>query len=448
MAGRDIFSGILRGIDASNAIDANRRAQAGEVRAAQEGAVDLAQKQFNLDVISPIKAEQEITNLRQKRFDLDTLSPIKANQDIETLRKTIEDVKKAEIENKEREKIDLLKSTQVSLNDYLADRFEDLTPSARDILRKDFLARGGNGMTAGGDILASEYDAQSYLETLHDDKNTDEDNRLLVSVYKQAIEDSTLGIKKAKARESVLMSKIDDPNTSISQKDKFTEELQEVQSQIEDMDGGRNRSAVQMQTFQKRATSLQGLVAEQVQSQIAQGQDPMEAIGNAIGSLEAMKPLPPALRAAKLDANVGLSAFNKIEKTVDEHPEYVGAIQGRFSKQKAKHGFVTEDEAKFRTEVALMQVKLRKFYFGTAQSKQELEGAVDAIPNLNMSDVQFKSAVKVHREQMNEWLRQLESGEREYGVLNESDKEGVVSDAPENIFEGMSDEDFTNQFLK
>lgn len=446
MAGRDIFSGILRGIDASNAIDANRRAQAGEVRAAQEGAVDLAQKQFNLDVISPIKAEQEITNLRQKRFDLDTLSPIKANQDIETLRKTIEDVKKMELENKEREKIDLLKSTQVSLNDYLADRFEDLTPTARDILRKDFLARGGNGLTAGGDILASEYDAQSYLETLHDDKNTDEDNRLLVSVYKQAIEDATLGLKKSRAREAEIQKELDNPKTSESKKDTLSAELQSVQSQIEDMDGGRNRSAVQMQTFQKRATSLQGLVAEQVQSQIAQGQDPMEAIGNAMGSLEAMKPLPPALRAAKLDANVGLSAIDKIEENFN--PKYVGAIQGRLSGQRTKHGLVSEDEAKFRTEVSLMQVKLRKFYFGTAQSKQELAGAIDAIPNLNMSDVQFKAAMKVHREQMNEWLRQLESGEREYGVLNESDKEGVVSDAPENIFEGMSDEDFTNQFLK
>lgn len=95
------------------------------------------------------------------------------------------------------------------------------------------------------------------------------------------------------------------------------------------------------------------------------------------------------------------------------HPDFVGPVDSRVGRVKSLTGLIKEQEAEFRSAVKLMRVELRKFYFGTAQSRQELAGALEAIPDIDMSDEQFRAALTQTEKNIKSMLsRQLETMEQ------------------------------------
>ena len=94
-------------------------------------------------------------------------------------------------------------------------------------------------------------------------------------------------------------------------------------------------------------------------------------------------------------------------------PNFVGPVDTRMGRIKSLTGTIKEQEAEFRSGVKLMRAELRKFYFGTAQSKQELTGALEAIPDLDMSDPQFTASLKQTERNVNSMLsRRIETMEQ------------------------------------
>jgi hypothetical protein len=80
------------------------------------------------------------------------------------------------------------------------------------------------------------------------------------------------------------------------------------------------------------------------------------------------------------------------------NPGFVGPADSRLGYLKSATGTIKQQEAEFRSAVTLMRAQLRKFYFGTAQSKQELQGSLEAIPDLTMTDPQFEASLRQTRE--------------------------------------------------
>jgi len=106
------------------------------------------------------------------------------------------------------------------------------------------------------------------------------------------------------------------------------------------------------------------------------------------------------------ETRAGIKALERIELLFN--PSFVGQVQGRLGASKAFLGTISQDEAQFRSALRTFQLEARKFFLGTAQSKQELEGLFQAIPDLKNSDPQFTANMKETRKNMERKLRELE----------------------------------------
>jgi hypothetical protein len=127
-----------------------------------------------------------------------------------------------------------------------------------------------------------------------------------------------------------------------------------------------------------------------------------------------------------------LDALNSIDKLYD--PDFVGMYEGGVKgKLKSKTGIGVDPlEAQFRAETAKMRAQIRKFYFGSAQSKQELQGALEAIPDPDgMSSTAFEAAMDSTRRNIRSMLRRSGAAASESGLAVPSDVN----------FESSSDED-------
>jgi hypothetical protein len=119
----------------------------------------------------------------------------------------------------------------------------------------------------------------------------------------------------------------------------------------------------------------------------------------------------PTERKDVAEARSQLDALDNIEHLYD--PGFVGPVDSRLGRIKSLTGVIKDQEAEFRSGVKLMRAELRKFYFGTAQSKQELTGALEAMPDIDMSDAQFRAAMKETRRNVTSGLgRRIESMEQ------------------------------------
>lgn len=121
------------------------------------------------------------------------------------------------------------------------------------------------------------------------------------------------------------------------------------------------------------------------------------------------------------EATGQLDSLNNIEKLYD--PKYVGMADDVVGKVRSKTGGISEDEAMFRASVKKYRTEARKFFLGTAQSKQELEGMMEAIPDTNQSDTQFEAAVDETRRNIRSMLKRKTSLSRTAGYATPSDEE-------------------------
>lgn len=97
-------------------------------------------------------------------------------------------------------------------------------------------------------------------------------------------------------------------------------------------------------------------------------------------------------RKERTEALTLLSSLKNLKETFK--PEYVGMLDSKLGKITSTLNLIGQGESDFRSNAQLLRTELRKFYFGTAQSKQELEGALESLPSLDLGDTQFLSSVK------------------------------------------------------
>jgi len=149
---------------------------------------------------------------------------------------------------------------------------------------------------------------------------------------------------------------------------------------------------------------------------------------------------PSEERGKMVEGLSQLDSLNAIDKLFD--PDFVGIYEGGVKgKLKSKTGIGADPvEAKFRAEVAKMRAQIRKFYFGSAQSKQELEGALEAVPDADgMSPTAFEASMDTTRRNIRSMLRRQGKAAGESGLSVPTDVD----------VEGMSDEDLVkSRFAK
>ena len=81
-----------------------------------------------------------------------------------------------------------------------------------------------------------------------------------------------------------------------------------------------------------------------------------------------------------------------------------------------------------------MKASLTKFFAGTAQSQAELKNLVDAIPRLDMSEVEFKASLRATEENVMRKLEQQQAVIEESGGRGPSAKPSM-SKAKEKAFQ-------------
>jgi hypothetical protein len=75
-----------------------------------------------------------------------------------------------------------------------------------------------------------------------------------------------------------------------------------------------------------------------------------------------------------------------------------------------------KEEAIFRSAVKLMRTQMRKAFFGAAQTKTELAGSLESIPDTDMNDVQFLAALDATEANLKSHIEELEkAGEQSKG---------------------------------
>lgn len=113
--------------------------------------------------------------------------------------------------------------------------------------------------------------------------------------------------------------------------------------------------------------------------------------------------ISPGERKERTEAVAMLKGLHSI--LADFRGRYVGPIDSRLGAIQSTLNLISQPEADFRSSVQLLRTELRKFYFGTAQSKQELAGALEALPSLDLSDKQFPAAVNASVKKLQRYLQ-------------------------------------------
>jgi hypothetical protein len=96
--------------------------------------------------------------------------------------------------------------------------------------------------------------------------------------------------------------------------------------------------------------------------------------------------------------------------------EYVGMLDNLVAKMKGPLDLLTPKEAEFRANVKKMNANLRKFYAGTAQSKQELLTLIESIPDTDMAESQFKASLKATKDNLTRLNEEIVSTGKEVGI--------------------------------
>ena len=101
-----------------------------------------------------------------------------------------------------------------------------------------------------------------------------------------------------------------------------------------------------------------------------------------------------------VDSRTMLDQIKQLEESYKK--EYVGPIDNLWASMKEKapgvFGPIGKDEATFRKKVNQVVLSAKKLFIGTAQSKAETEGFVEAYMNLGQNDTVFESAISGLRE--------------------------------------------------
>ncbi len=96
------------------------------------------------------------------------------------------------------------------------------------------------------------------------------------------------------------------------------------------------------------------------------------------------------------EARVKIGALDEIEDIYST--SFVGKWDDLVAKLTGPTGMIGSKEADFRAKVKKLGAELRKFYIGAAQTKPELANIAPSVPDTDMSEAQFKAAMKATRD--------------------------------------------------
>jgi hypothetical protein len=139
----------------------------------------------------------------------------------------------------------------------------------------------------------------------------------------------------------------------------------------------------------------------------------MEAIKNPNRPLTEVN-ISSGERTETVENRAKLDMVKEVETLFD--PSYVGPVDARVSAVKQFFDKLDPNESDFRAKVTLMGAEIRKFFAGTAQSKQELKALSDAIPALDQPDEKFQSSMRTTKQNILNKLEQMKNVQTELGM--------------------------------
>jgi hypothetical protein len=239
-------------------------------------------------------------------------------------------------------------------------------------------------------------------------------------------------LKEAKAAQTLLVKKRAELETL---KASTSQELIAIRQQAQSF---RETEAGQKHLRQQSIDAAQNEFAKLPDAQQTVQQAGVIATKHGVGSQEVMLGIKnpnralveinqnsPGERKDIAEGRSQLDTIAQVETLFD--PSFVGPADARVGRIASFTGLIQEQEAEFRSAVTLQRTELRKFYFGTAQSKQELQGALESIPDLNMSDAQFKASVKETKRRVTSILSRRAQVMRESGVRTPGEKPSMTT---------------------
>lgn len=141
----------------------------------------------------------------------------------------------------------------------------------------------------------------------------------------------------------------------------------------------------------------------------------------------------PAMLRAGLKAIEAIDALHK--------EKFTGFLQGRQGAIKSTTGFISSQEADFRSALGQLELETKKALIGTAQSAEEIKSFVKAFPSVNNSDEQFIANVKQTKLNLQRKLTELEAA-RGRGTLTPQ------TEATSSKYKNMSNEELLKELQK
>lgn len=160
--------------------------------------------------------------------------------------------------------------------------------------------------------------------------------------------------------------------------------------------------------------------------------------------------ISPGERKDIAEERAGLREVQEVKALYQD--KFVGMFDNFVAKLAGPLNQLSPKEAEFRASVKKMGAGLRKFYAGTAQSKQELKNLIESIPDTDMAETQFTASMSATERNIKRLLEERvavgqEVGARTPGAKPSGTKADPRREQLRKSFPGVSDE-VIQQFLE
>lgn len=125
------------------------------------------------------------------------------------------------------------------------------------------------------------------------------------------------------------------------------------------------------------------------------------------------RPVPASIVTELSEFQSALDILGDIER--DYSPRFVGPADATIGNILSLGGFTSQEREDFKAQVNLYQAEIRKLFFGTAQSGGELKLALETIPNIKMTNNQFKAALRANRRRVERAIKTRRSNLKKFG---------------------------------
>lgn len=155
--------------------------------------------------------------------------------------------------------------------------------------------------------------------------------------------------------------------------------------------------------------------------------DGTEVSGPATQRVEMVKPPTETERTNIASTRADIEMYDTLKDIVTKNPHWVGFGKDSQSKIEGIMNTMPQDQQEFYSSMRLNKLKDTKFFLGTAQSKQEAQNAVAAIPDISMGSKQLLGAIEATKKNKQRML------DRTMEVLRQSGLKVPEDASPEAV---------------